>query len=173
VQKNEMDSWLIKFQDRTELNKRFDETGLIVPPKPVEATGVNNTVFEEWAKILKKHGGLSNIPFEVLGEYLERWTNLSSYARYHEAQADISHTTARELRDTYKKQLYVLGDGSRELRDAQVYTDTKYLELQKQFLDSYAYWTLVKNLRESYELKTAAVSREITRRTAGYKGGVQ
>ena len=91
-----------------------------------------DTIFTDWENIKNQYKGIGNIPFELLGEYLDRWSNLTTYTRWLESLADIKLTTTREIRDTVKKQLYTLQEGSRELRDAMVHTEELFIEFSSQ-----------------------------------------
>lgn len=145
------------------MEAKIRKAGIFIPPKPVDVINQNN-LFNEWEQLKRKFGGISGIPFELLGEFLDRWTQMISYTRYAEAIADVDCSTARELRDTVKKQLYVIKDGSRELRDAKVYADDIYITLEKDYTEKYALYVVIKALREGYEQRSNAISREITRR---------
>lgn len=147
-----------------ELTKaKIEKAGLPIPSKPEElAKGMN--IFTEWENMLKNYGGIANVPFSVLGEYLDKWTSVIAYARWVEAIADIDQATAREIRDTIKKQLYVIQEGSRELREAMVHTEPLYREWEQKYTESLSMMIAVKALREGYEKRAEAISREITRR---------
>lgn len=142
---------------------KIKKAGLSIPPKPEDlADGVN--LFNEWDNLKSSYGGIANIPFPILGDFLDKWTSLVSYARWVEAVADIDQATAREIRDTIKKQLYVLQEGSRELREASVHTEELYREWEQKYVENLSMLIAVKGLREGYEQRVDAISREITRR---------
>lgn len=144
---------------------KIAKAGLPVPPKPRDAEeGID--LFVEWENIKRQYGSVANIPFHVLGDFLDRWTAMISYARWCEAIADIDQSTAREIRDTIKKQLYTLQEGSREIRDAMVYTEPLYREWEKRYAENYSLYIAIKALREGYEYRANAISREITRRSS-------
>lgn len=136
------------------------KAGLPVPPKPT----TNGDIFAEWEAIKTQYGGMANIPFYELGDFLDQWTGMVAYARWVESVADIDRTTSEEIRDMIKKQLYVLQDGNRELRDAQVYAEPQYVKWENKYVEAAAMFTSVRGLRESYEYRLNAISREITRR---------
>ena len=142
---------------------KLSKAGLIIPDKPVDAIQ-NINLFQEWDRMKAKHGGIANIPFGELGDFLDRWTALISYTRWVEAVADVEQQVAGELRETVKKQLYTTQEGNREMRDAMVYTDSTYLRLEKDYNDKLALYKQIKGLREGYETRANAISREITRR---------
>lgn len=160
-----------KIIEGIEAMKVFDSTrskveraGLIIPEKPLDANNKTN-LFTEWTQMKSKYGGIGNIPFNELGEFLDRWTALISYTRWVEAVADIEQQSAREIRDTVKKQLYVNQDGNREMKDALVHTDDTFISLEKDYNEKLALYVAIKGLREGYETRSNAISREITRRT--------
>lgn len=138
---------------------KIKKAGLPIPTNPED-----HGIIKEWEDLKKQFGGINNIPFHYLGEFLDRWTQMLSYARWVEAVADIELTTAEEIRNTIKKQLYTLMDGPREMKDASVYHEPLYVEWEKKYLEAATTLTLIKALRESYEYKVNAISREITRR---------
>ena len=142
---------------------KVQKAGLPIPSKPVDLVeGVD--IFTEWEKMKKNYGGIANIPFAVLGDYLDKWTSVVSYARWVEAVADIDQATAREIRDIVKKQLYTLQEGGRELREAMVHVEPLYREWEQKYTESLSMMIAVKALREGYERRADAISREITRR---------
>lgn len=149
-----------EYQVREELKAKHIKAGLPIPPKPENAENLYN----EWDVIKRKHGGIANIPHNELGDFLDKWTGLVSYARWVEAIADVDTATAREIRDTVKNQLYSLQDGSRELRAATVCNEPLYREWEKRFTEAHAMYTATRALREGYEIRANAISREITRR---------
>lgn len=143
---------------------KVQKAGLPVPSKPTDLVeGVD--IFTEWEKMKKNYGGIANIPFPILGDYLDKWTSVVSYARWVEAVADIDQATAREIRDIVKKQLYTLQEGGRELREAMVHVEPLYREWEQKYTESLSMMIAVKALREGYERRADAISREITRRT--------
>lgn len=142
---------------------KLKKAGLPLPSKPEEkAEGVD--IFTEWESMKNQWGGIANIPFHELGRFLDEWTSMVAYARWVEAVADIDQATSREIRDTIKKQLYTLQEGSRELRDASVHTEELYREWEQKYVESLTMLLGVRGLREGYEYRTNAISREITRR---------
>ena len=144
---------------------KIKRAGLFIPKKPLDIIkGVD--LFVEWENVKSKYGGVANIPFFDLGDFLDRWTNMIAYARWTEAIADVEQATAREIKDNIKKQIYTLQEGNREIRDALVYCEPLYVEWQIKFNESYTRYTLIKALREGYEQRAAAISREITRRSS-------
>lgn len=137
--------------------------GLIIPPKPYEVIeGVN--IVTEWNNIKKKYGDISKVPFGKLGEYLDKWTEMISYIRWIEAAADLEYQSSREIKEMMKKQIYTLQEGGRELRDALVYIDEEFVKVNERFIENQANYIAVKGLREGYEQRANAISREITRR---------
>ena len=143
---------------------KVQKAGLPVPSKPTDLVeGVD--IFTEWEQMKKNYGGIANVPFPALGDYLDRWTSVVAYARWVEATADIDQATAREVRDTIKKQLYTLQEGGRELREAMVHVEPLYREWEQKYTESLSMMIAVKALREGYERRADAISREITRRT--------
>lgn len=148
---------------------KIKKAGLFIPKKPDDADkGVD--LFTEWENMKQRYGGVGNIPFNELGEFLDRWSAMISYARWLEAIADIDQTTAREIRDTIKKQLYTLQEGTREMKDAKVYTEPLYIEWENKYTEAFTLYTAVKALREGYEYRANSISREITRRSSERKG---
>lgn len=142
---------------------KITKAGLPIPVKPKELVeGID--IFAEWEQMKKNYGGIANIPFHALGDYLDKWTSLIAYARWVEAIADIDQATAREIRDTIKKQLYTLQEGGRELREAMVHVEPLYREWEQKYTESLSMMIAVKALREGYERRADAISREITRR---------
>lgn len=147
-------------ESRKKVINSIKNAGLIVPPRPE----YSEDLFNEWEEMKKKYGGIGNIPFQVLGEYLDKWNSLIAYALWVEAAADIERATAREIRDTIKNQLYTLQDGGRELRAASVTIEPLYVKWENNYVEKEAVYTAVRSLREGYEQRAAAISREITRR---------
>lgn len=145
------------------VENQLGKAGLPIPSKPV-ANVEGADIFKEWDNLRKMYGGVANIPHDELGDFLDRWNSLIAYARWVEAVADIEQATARETRDTIKKQLYMNQDGGRELRDAAVTTDPLYIEWETTYTINLARYIAVKALREGYEYRMASISREITRR---------
>lgn len=150
---------------QADVNAKLQQVGLCVPPTPTDVTQHSN-LYVEWDALVRQCGGLGNVPFDKLGDYLDRWAGLSAYARWAEASADIQRTIATEMRDTVKKQLYLLQDGNREMRDASVFVEPIFLHWEGKFLEYTTLYTAMKSLREGYEKRADAISREITRRTA-------
>ncbi len=163
MERHQIESGVSELVTRETTMNKLRKAGLFIPPKPEEANGDIN-LFTEWETMRRRHGGLSNIPYGELGEFLDRWTGMVSYARWCEAVADIDKSTASEVRDTIKDQLYTIQDGNRELRAAMVATEALYLEWEKKYLEGLSMYTAIKALREGYEGKSNAISREITRR---------
>lgn len=156
------------FITRETTMQKIKRAGLPVPPKPEDA--VNGTdLFQEWESVRKKYGSISNIPYRELGEFLDRWSAMVSYSRWCEAIADIDRATAEEIRDTVKKQLYIIQEGSREMKDASVYKEEIFLNWQIKHGENSAMYTMVRALREGYESRLNAISREITRRGSDFE----
>ena len=142
---------------------KIAKAGLPTPQKPKDLVeGID--IFTEWEQMKKNYGGIANVPFPALGDYLDRWTSMVAYARWVEATADIDQATAREVRDTIKKQLYTLQEGGREIREAMVHIEPLYREWEQKYTESLSMMIAVKALREGYERRADAISREITRR---------
>jgi hypothetical protein len=154
-----------KMQVFKETSDKLSRAGLIIPEKPADAVqGIN--LFTEWEKMKQRYGGIANIPFSELGDFLDRWTALISYTRWVEAVSDIEQSSALEIRDTVKKQLYTLQTGSREIRDAMVSIEPTYIKLEQDYNEKVSLYKAIKGLREGYETRANAISREITRRGA-------
>lgn len=153
---------------RAETMNKLKQAGLPIP----KATAFGDSdIFDEWDNLKKTYGGVSNIPFNTLGDFLDKWTGIISYARWVEAIADMDLTTSREIRDTIKKQLYTIQDGGRELRDASVHIDPMFVEYEKKFVADSAMYTATRALREGYEYRANSISREITRRGSDVMDG--
>jgi hypothetical protein len=167
MDRKEIEQNIEKMITASKVAAKLKISGLPVPQKP-DFLDSNITIFDEWDRLKKEYGGIANIPFNELGEYLDKWSNLISYARWTEAVADIKQATSREIRDTVEKQLYVLQDGGRELRAASVQTEPIYIQWENKFVEDYAYYVAVKGLREGYECRANSISREITRRTTEF-----
>lgn len=157
---HEIQQEIEEYQIREEVKANQVKAGLPIPPKPANS----DSLYEHWELMKKKHGGISNIPYNQLGDFLDEWTGLVSFARYVEAIADIDTATAREVRDTIQKQLYTLQNGGREIRAALVANEPMYREWERKFTESQAMYLATKALREGYEIRANAISREITRR---------
>lgn len=149
-----------EIQAREFMRAQSMKAGLPIPPKPEHS----EELYNEWERIKNRYGGIANIPYSELGDYLDQFTGLVSYARFCEAVADIDCSTAREIRDTVKKQLYTIQDGGRELRDALVHIEPIFMAWERKFTESQALYIATKALREGYEIRANAISREITRR---------
>lgn len=163
--KHDLDEYAV----RAETMNRLKKAGLPMPKAP--NAWEDEDIFAEWDNLKKTYGGVSNIPFNTLGDFLDKWSSIISYARWVEAIADMDLTTSREIRDTIKKQLYTIQEGSRELRDASVHTDPMYIEYEKKFVADSAMYTATRALREGYEYRANSISREITRRGADVMDG--
>lgn len=144
---------------------KLKKANLPIPDKPQNS----ETLFQEWEELKRKYGGVAEIPYHILGDFLDKWASMLAYARWAEANAEINMITSREIRDTVKKQLYNLQDGGREAKDAAVYCESIYLEWERKYLEDLTLYTMIQALREGYEQKIAAISREITRRTDEFK----
>lgn len=153
-----------QFQVRKITQSKLVKAGLFTPVKPADAVN-NKDLFAEWERMKQNFGGIANIPFHELGEYLDRWTQMIAYARWVEAVADIDQATAREIRDTVRKQLYTIQEGGREMKDAAVCIEPTYIELEQRYMETLATYTAIRALREGYEQRASAISREITRRS--------
>ncbi|SNS21026.1 hypothetical protein SAMN05446037_100637 [Anaerovirgula multivorans] len=163
MDRRQIEGELNEYTNSRVIISKVQKAGLPIPPKPVElAEGVN--IFTEWEKVKKQHGGMANIPFHILGDFLDRWTSVLAYARWCEAITDIDQASAREIRDTVKQQLYTLQDGGREIRSAEVCTEPIYREWEKKYTESLTLMLATKALREGYEQRVFALSRELTRR---------
>ena len=163
MNRQEIEKEISNYTVREITKAKIEKAGLPIPSKPEElAEGID--IFSEWENMKKAYGGIANIPFTVLGDYLDKWTSIVAYARWVEAIADIDQATAREIRDTIKKQLYTLQEGGRELREAMVHTEPLYREWEQKYTESLSMMIAVKALREGYERRADAISREITRR---------
>ena len=144
---------------------KVKDAGFIIPPKPLEVVqGIN--IVTEWNNIKKKYGDISKIPYSTLGEYLDKWTEMISYIRWIESVADLEFQSSREIKEMMRKQLYTIQEGNREMKDAMVYVNKDFIESNNQFIQNQANYIAVKGLRESYEQRANAISREITRRGA-------
>lgn len=163
MNRQEIEKEIANYTVRETTKAKIAKAGLPFPSKPTElAEGID--IFTEWEQMKKSYGGIANIPFPVLGDYLDKWTSIVAYARWVEAVADIDQATAREIRDTIKKQLYTLQEGARELREAKVHIEPLYREWEQKYTESLSMMIAVKALREGYERRADAISREITRR---------
>jgi hypothetical protein len=160
MQRHEIEAGVRDMTVREMTMAKIRKSGLIVPPNPNEST----ELFDEWERVKQKYGGMANIPFSELGEFMDRWTGMVAYARWVEAVADIDKITATEVRDTIRDQFYTLQDGGREIRSATVTTEPLYREWETKFTESAAMFISVRGLREAYEYRMNAISREITRR---------
>jgi hypothetical protein len=135
--------------------------GLPIPTAPPEM----NYIQDEWDSLVRRAGGICNVPFAMLGDFLDRWTGVVSFARWLEAEADIESTLSLEIRDHIKKQLYLVQTGTnREMRDAAVYAEPLYIEWNLKYTTAFMNYKAVRQLREGYEMRVNAISREITRR---------
>lgn len=159
----EIEKGIEDFKVRELTMAKLKKAGLPIPSRPVDASeGVD--LFTEWESLKKQYGGIANIPYPELGDFLDRWTQMLSYARWVEAVADIDQSTAREIKETIKKQLYCIQEGGRELRDASTHTEPLYIEWEKKYIENLSIYLLTKALREGYEYRSSAISREISRR---------
>lgn len=163
--KQEIEINIQSFISSKKVYQKIVNTNLPIPPKPPNS----ETLFQEWDQIKAKYGTIAEVPYHVLGNYLDRWASLIAYARWAEASADINQATSREIRDVVKKQLYSLQEGSRETKDALVYTEDLYIKWEKQYIEDLTTYIMVKALREGYEQRMNAISREITRRGDDFK----
>jgi hypothetical protein len=164
IEKN-IDNILISKESLIKIKK----AGFPIPEKPSQC----ENLFNEWNTLKLKYGGISNIPYSELGEYLDKWASVISYTRWVEANSDIICSNSREIKDMVKKQLYTLQDGSREMKDALVYCDELYIKWENKYLEDLSLYTMLKALREGYEQRMIAISREITRRGDDFKDSVK
>ncbi|BAU28229.1 hypothetical protein DFP93_101306 [Aneurinibacillus soli] len=160
MSRQEIENHLATWDVRKEVVERIKRSGLPIPLKPTEPEAMST----EWNEMNQQHGGLSNIPFDELGNFLGKWDALTAYARYVEAVADLEQTAIKERKDHVKSQLYVLSEGTREIRYASCQSDPLYVGLQHKFEIAEATYTAMRALREGYEGKVNVISREITRR---------
>jgi hypothetical protein len=158
--RQEIERHLESWDVRKEVVERIKRSGLPIPPKPQNPEGMS----AEWDELNQQHGGLSNIPFHELGNFLGKWDALAAYARYVEAVADFEQTVIKERKDHVKSQLYVLNEGTREIRYALCQSDPMYVDLQHKYEIAEATYIAMRALREGYEGKVNVISREITRR---------
>ena len=163
--RNEIEHGIEKMVQSSKVATKLQTAGLPLPSKPAYTESRIN-IFDEWETLKKTYGGIGNIPFDDLGNYLDKWTALVSYARWTEAIADIKQTSSKEIRDTVEKQLYTLQDGGRELRAASVHTEPIYIEWENKYIEDNTYYISIKGLREAYEHRANEISREITRRAS-------
>jgi len=163
MNREQVESGVAEFITRETTMAKIKKAGLPVPPKPKDAVNGTN-LFIEWENLRKTYGGVANIPAAELGDFLDRWASMLAYARWVEAIADIDRATAEEIRDTIRKQLYTLQEGTREMKDALVYTEPLYIEWECKYTEALSMYIAAKALREGYEHRLYAVSREITRR---------
>lgn len=162
MDRKQIESNIEEFKVREQTLSKIKKAGLPIPERPADI-GVD--LFTEWEQMKRRYGGTANIPFRELGDFLDRWTQMLSYARWAEAVADIDQSTAKEIRDMIRKQLYILQDGNREYRDAAVYKEPLFIQWEKKFVEDNALFTTLRALREGYEYRVNAISREITRRS--------
>ncbi|WP_145052600.1 hypothetical protein [Paenibacillus xylanexedens] len=163
MNRNQIEQYANNLEIRKKAMSSLSAAGLPQPQKSEDSLEGRN-LFTEWDAMKKRFGGVSNIPFKELGDFLDRWTGMVAYARWCEAVADMDRTTATEVMATVKDQLYTLQDGNRELRAAMVSTEPIFLEWQDKYLESSAKYTTIRGLREGYEARLNSISREITRR---------
>lgn len=160
MSRQQIENHLATWDVRKEVLERIKRAGLPIPQKPTEP----EVMSEEWDRMNQQHGGLSSIPFHELGNFLGKWEALAAYARYVEAVADLERTALKERKDHVKSRLYVLSEGTREIRYALCQSDPLYVDLQHRYEFADATFTVARSLREGYEGKVSAISREITRR---------
>lgn len=163
--RDDIEKGIEKMTQSSKVASKLNIAGLPLPDRPTSTKSSVN-IFEEWETVKKTYGGIGNIPFDDLGNYLDKWTELVSYVRWTEAIADIKQTSSKEIRDTVEKQLYTLQDGGRELRAASVHTEPIYIEWENKYIEDNTYYISIKGLREAYEHRANAISREITRRAS-------
>jgi hypothetical protein len=169
MNREEIESGIVNMESYKTAIAKLRTAGLVVPQKPPDAV-TNCDLSAEWESMKRRYGGVANIPFEELGEFLDRWTAMISYARWTEAIADIDCQTSREVRDTIKKQLYTVQSGGREIREAMVSTEAIYIQWEQKYIQDNALYIMIKGLREGYEGRANAISREITRRMSEVSG---
>lgn len=138
------------------------------PPEPDpirdDHTGEIISIFQKWSQLRKRHGGVANIPYHELADYLDQWAELLAYVRFQEAIQDIDCGAYMEIRDRLYDQVYISEDGGRELRAALAGAHELYVEYSKKFTEAQVALKLTQSLRQSYEYRYYAVSREISRR---------
>jgi hypothetical protein len=167
--RSDIESGIEKMIQSSKVAAKLQVAGLPIPKKP-QCLSNNVTLFEEWEKLKKTYGGIGNIPFDELGDFLDKWTAVISYSRWIEAISDIKQLTSREIRDTVEKQLYTLQEGGREIRAASVHTEELFIQWENRYLEDSTYYLSVRGLRESYEYRANSISREITRRASEAEG---
>jgi len=144
---------------------KLDKAGLIIPDKPADSA-LTVSIYKEWDTMKQRYGGISNIPYNELGDFLDKWTALISYTRWVESVSDIEQQSALEIRDTIRKQLYTLQAGGREIRDSMVSIEPTYIKMEQDYNEKVSLYKAIKGLREGYETRANAISREISRRSA-------
>lgn len=157
-----------KFAGQAQAEAKRRQLRLPKPPEPDpivdNTTGEIISIFQKWSSLRKRYGSVANIPNWELADYLDQWAELLAYARYQEAITDIDAGTLQEIRDRLYDQVYISEEGGRELRAALAGADAMFVEYSEKFTEAVVHNKLVRSLRESYEYRYNAVSREISRR---------
>ncbi len=161
MNRNQIELGINDMIKREAVANKIKRANLPLPTRPDET---QTDIFNRWENMKRNYGGVANIPYSELANFLDEWAVLLSYARYVEAVSDIDQISSREIRDTIRKQLYVIQEGNRELRDAAVYTEPLLIEWQNKYIEDATSYTVFRSLREAYEFRLQGVSREITRR---------
>ena len=163
ITREQIESGIDDFTTREQAVAFVRRAGLPIPTAPPEM----NYIQDEWDAMVRRAGGICNVPFPLLGDYLDKWTGVVSFARWKEAEVDIEATLALEIRDHIKKQLYLVQTGTnREMRDAAVYAEPLYIQWNLLYTKAFIEYKAVRQLREGYEMRVNAISREITRRNS-------
>ncbi len=136
------------------------KAGIPIPNK------VDIDLEDEWGAVKNKYNGLSNIPSPLLGEYLDKFSTILGYAYYCQAIADYESMSLKTQKEFAKEKLFLIQPtmSNKDTQVALVHNEPLYCELTEKYLIEYGKWRIITALVNSYERKTEAISREITRR---------
>lgn len=138
----------------------IQKAGLSRPHRPAM------DVESEWDEVKTKFGGISNVPYTLLGDYLDKFNSALGFAYYCQGIADYE-SIAMKTRLEFVKELMFLSKPVMSNKDTQyalVMNEPEVIKLTAEYTKEYGKWKIISAMVNSYERKAEAISREITRR---------
>lgn len=149
--------------------------------KPVGPSMDAKLIIEEWDQLKFDYQSINRIPFHLLGEFLLKWSSLTSNTRFLESVYEVEFLAHQKIFDANRKQIFNgMEVKGREAKEAAATETEIYISNLENLIRAQSRFELVKGIRFSYEIITNAISREITRRNSdqesnargGSRGGV-
>lgn len=125
-------------------------------------------VESDWDEIRTKFGGISNVPYAMLGDYLDKFNSALGFAYYCLAIADTESIALKTRLDFVKDQLFLTMPtmSNKDTQYAMVLSEPEVIKMTAEYTKEYGKWKILAAIVNSYERKAEAISREITRRGA-------